>query len=133
MQTLTNKGSLLAKLLINVSFKMMRKHLVIIARSESIDLCMKLKNLENAWHRTSSYSILNFPFACYSVQPFLNSGSLSSQEDQKYLVSFKASVLYPEPLDNLHNSQNEAELACEKHISKLMKYLFGRIDEYIEK
>jgi hypothetical protein len=94
---------------------------------------MKLKNLNNAWSRTNTYSILNFPFACYSVQPFPNTALSKTQLNEvKYLVSFKASILFPEPLDNLYETLEEAEQACEKHIDKLMQYLFKKMEGYIE-
>jgi hypothetical protein len=94
---------------------------------------MKLKNLHNAWARTSSYSILNFPFACYSVQPFPSTTLSKTQRNEaKYLVSFKASILFPEQLDNLYETLEEAEQACEKHITKLLEYLFKKMEGYIE-
>ncbi|WP_341225575.1 hypothetical protein [uncultured Arcticibacterium sp.] len=90
---------------------------------------MRLKNLDKVWHRNESCSIFNLPFACYSVQPLFHQKGIKVQ---KYVVSFKASVLFPEPMDNIFDTVTEAEIACENHLTKLMNYLFGKMEHIIE-
>jgi hypothetical protein len=93
---------------------------------------MKLKNLDQVWHRNEYCSIFNLPFACYSVQPLLNNLPLHTDAPQKYVVSFKASILYPEPMNSIYDTMTEAEIACEIHLAKLMSYLFERMEDILD-
>ena len=90
---------------------------------------MKLKNLDKVWHRNECYSIFNLPFVCYSVQPVHRQKNISKQ---KYVVSFKACILYPEPMNTIFNTITEAEIACENHLTKLMEYLFERMKDILD-
>jgi hypothetical protein len=93
---------------------------------------MKLKNLDKVWHRNEYCSIFNLPFACYSVQPLHSNVIVNSKVKQKYVVSFKASILYPEPMESIFDTITEAEIACENHLTKLMLYLFERMEDILD-
>ena len=87
---------------------------------------MKLKNLDKVWHRNECYSIFSLPFVCYSVQP------LQANVVKKYVVNFKASIFYPEPISAIYDTITEAEIACENHLTKLMEYLFVRMEDILD-
>jgi hypothetical protein len=90
---------------------------------------MKLKNLDKVWHRNECYSIFSLPFVCYSVQPVHRQQTISKQ---KYVVNFKASILYPEPMATIFDTITEAEIACENHLTKLIEYLFERMEDILD-
>jgi hypothetical protein len=47
-------------------------------------------------------------------------------------VNFKASILYPKPMNTIFDTITEAEIACENHLTKLMEYLFERMEHILD-
>ena len=90
---------------------------------------MKLKNLDNVWQRKENFSILDLPFATYSVEPSLNN---QFSERITYIAAFKGAIVIHEPINGIFFSICEAEKGCENHLQKLLDDIFQKLENVIE-
>ena len=95
-------------------------------------LHMKLKDLKEIWHVGSNYAILSLPFVSYSVQPHWRNKYESSVLKHRYVISYKSSIVINQSFEEEYDTIAAGMKGCEKHLQKLMDYLFMKLESVVE-
>ena len=93
---------------------------------------MKLKDLKDIWHVGSNYAILSLPFVSYSVQPHWRNKYESSVLKHRYVISYKSSIVINQSFEEEYDTIAAGMKGCEKHLQKLMDYLFMKLESVVE-
>jgi hypothetical protein len=91
---------------------------------------MKLKDLTPVWSNRNNFAVLDLPFITYLVEPDWANDIITS--NKKYVASFKGSILVHEAIINDFTSIEEAKMACEAHLGKILKLIFQKLFKVVD-
>jgi hypothetical protein len=92
---------------------------------------MILKDLKEEWHVGSNYAILSLPIVTYSVQPHWRNNFETIESRLRYVVSYKSNIALSQSIEEEYESIEDAKKGCEKHLQRLLEYLFLKLDKIV--